>query len=361
MIVFVAGYPDESSSKEGMNVRIRSIDRYFVAQERLYLRCSWKLLRSRRRRISENCVEHDINPLLHFPSLLAFVLRSKAVYVHSVFNAFCVLPSYFLHRRIFTDIHGAVPEELQFNGKPMLGMLFNAVEKVVYKKSFGLVCVTDAMADLLRRKHSQTSATFFYAPMINDLNVCSSYCANKARPSSAGTVVYVGGTQRWQNVSLMVGAIKKCPKNLNYIFATPDIELMQEAFRGVELGDRFRMLTVAKNDLPELYLNADYGFVLREENELNQVAFPTKLIEYLMCGVIPIVLQRRIGDFKKLGFRHVLLADFVEGKLPSITEREEMRAENHRIISQLLLRANNEMATLVNRLVEHQGLMNGAN
>lgn len=53
-----------------------------------------------------------------------------------------------------------------------------------------------------------------------------------------------------------------------------------------------------------------YVFVLRDDILVNQVACPTKIVEYLNYGIIPIVLSENIGDFKELGYEYLSINDF---------------------------------------------------
>lgn len=47
------------------------------------------------------------------------------------------------------------------------------------------------------------------------------------------------------------------------------------------------------------------GFVLRDEHILNSVANPTKLVEYMWCGIIPIVKYEDLGDYSDLGYEYI--------------------------------------------------------
>ena len=63
----------------------------------------------------------------------------------------------------------------------------------------------------------------------------------------------------------------------------------------------FRIISVKYEDMPA-YLDAcDFGFCLRENNIINLVASPTKVLEYISRNVKPI-LTEYVGDYsRKLG------------------------------------------------------------
>lgn len=50
-----------------------------------------------------------------------------------------------------------------------------------------------------------------------------------------------------------------------------------------------------------------YVFVLRDDILVNQVACPTKIVEYLNYGIKPIVLSEKIGDFKEYGYEYIFI------------------------------------------------------
>ena len=76
----------------------------------------------------------------------------------------------------------------------------------------------------------------------------------------------------------------------------------------------------------------ELGKRLREDHLLNRVACPTKAIEYMATGVIPIVLCDEIGDLNVMGYRYVTLDCFLNGILPEYKEIKEMRKTNAEVI-----------------------------
>ena len=72
-------------------------------------------------------------------------------------------------------------------------------------------------------------------------------------------------------------------------------------------------------ELTEIYTKCHYGFILREDIVVNRVACPTKLVEYLAMGVVPIVDSANIGDFRTMGMRSITLEQLLRGDLPDPT------------------------------------------
>uniref|UniRef100_UPI0040266C07 hypothetical protein n=1 Tax=Phocaeicola vulgatus TaxID=821 RepID=UPI0040266C07 len=84
------------------------------------------------------------------------------------------------------------------------------------------------------------------------------------------------------------------------------------------------------------YLKNDCGVVLRKDNIVNRVACPTKLIDYLQYGLIPIVLSPHIGDFYNLGYKYIE-HDEIMNHLNSYSRSNlnDMAIANYRILTNL--------------------------
>jgi hypothetical protein len=158
------------------------------------------------------------------------------------------------------------------------------------------------------------------------------------------TVVYAGGIQAWQNVPMMLDAAAALPK-MRYIFLTGERWAMEQQAKSAHVIN-YTCNSVPPNQVPDHYLTSTYGFILRESILLNQVACPTKLVEYLYWGVIPIVLTPNIGDFSELGFMFVSLEDFCSGRLPDEDEAVQIRVTNRQVVESLFKACENELSTL---------------
>ena len=79
----------------------------------------------------------------------------------------------------------------------------------------------------------------------------------------------------------------------------------------------------------DVYSKAHYGYVLRDDITVNNVACPTKIADYLKYRIIPIVSSPKIGDFSDLGMQYITLEDFNNGKLYS--EKKMMQIVDNNI------------------------------
>jgi hypothetical protein len=140
-------------------------------------------------------------------------------------------------------------------------------------------------------------------PIFNKLS------SNTSSYQKAENVIYVGGAQTWQNVDLMVNTINKTYKKYRFTVLTHN----PDAFHGINpsASRRTTLKSVSSAQVADFYQTAGLGLILRDDIHINNVACPTKMIDYLGNGVVPVVLSPNIGDFKELGYSYFKLEDFI--------------------------------------------------
>jgi hypothetical protein len=112
--------------------------------------------------------------------------------------------------------------------------------------------------------------------------------------------VYTGGLSGWQKFEEILSIYKKfskeCKMDTSLTIITRSKDEAVKILETMEVSADVKSLT---NDevLKEL-LNYQFGFLIRENNLLNNIASPIKFLEYLSCGVIPI-LSYGVGDYSE--------------------------------------------------------------
>jgi glycosyltransferase involved in cell wall biosynthesis len=344
MILFVSNYPDNEARKDGMMQRVLAVDGHFSAWDRVYLGIRFfGNLRQRREQASDRVAVYRLNFFLHFLAIMRLGSAARCIYVHSIHNGFRALPLY-LFRNVITDLHGVFPEELRYSGKRAGALLYGLVERVTVRCSRSLVVVTDAMAEHFRRKYGSFKAVVHTIPIFDDFPIGRTGESEAARPVTA---IYAGGMQKWQNVDLMLQSLSRARQGVSCVILTPDVDAFARALAGYGMADAVTLRSADKGEVYDQYQRADLGFILRDDSVVNRVACPTKLVEYLACGVIPVVLQPLIGDFAAQGYSVLTLERFVSGDLPSREEMESMRRNNYHIIGAMRDAAARAMETMV--------------
>lgn len=348
MIVFVAPFPALSDEKDGFVQRVASIDLLVSDLPRVYLEISPRRFWSSRQYCFGQATVLQLNAFRHFFIITDWFKKASRIYIHSVYGSLMALPAYWLGTTI-TDLHGVVPEELAFNDKPWRARFFNLVERIALQRSDAVVYVTSAMRQHYQYKYGKNSAeNYFIAilPKILDERSRFEKVMDSKRDSKA--VVYAGGLQSWQNVPLMITSAAAAPQ-FRFVFLSGEAAAFKHLAVIGKVID-FICISVQPDQVPNYYLSCTYGFVLRDPVLLNQVACPTKLVEYLHWGVIPIVLTAQVGDFASLGFAFVSLDKFCSGDLPDEPEIARMRIHNRRVVERLRAACEIELAKLSREL-----------
>ena len=337
MLLVLANYPDEKTRHEGMSQRVIAIDKQYENEQRVYLFVSHRMFFSKQViRIDSNAVQYRCNLFIHFFYILGLFRKANTLYFHSVINVLPVLPMLSFIRpnqRVVLDAHGLVPEEQRMAGTRWKSKLYQLSERRIFNRCDVVITVNSAMERYFREKYPSAKPRYLVLPIMPDHLRKDRYDFPEVVDGEQIRVVYSGNTQLWQNVDVMIDVIKRnCSGRIRYDLLTGEPALMRQYLADAGLADasNIHVLTVEPEELKNYYRQAHYGFMMRGDVNVSRASCPTKLIEYMYYGMIPIIMTRRIGDFDDMGFESVLYSDFSEalGAQKSLT--------NHQIISKLL-------------------------
>lgn len=325
MVTIISQYPNQKNERDGMVQRIAAIDNLLKEKDRRYLEISlrknWTGLH-----VVENGVNiYILNLFKHFFLISKLLRESNYIYVHSIYNALRIFIFYFFFNNIITDLHGVVPDELALCDENIKSKLYGWIEKITMRYSYRLIAVTEAMSDYYIKKYPETLGKFIFISIFADKRRLQ-----RSERKQNG-VIYSGGTQKWQCTDKLLQIIKAttCIYDWTILTGNPSY------FNGVK-RDKVLVRSVKPNEVSEYYGQNTFGIILREDSIVNKVACPTKLIEYIQTGLIPVVLTPHIGDFYKYGYRYVNYDDFKNGKLPSLEALEDIRLENYKILENIM-------------------------
>ncbi len=311
-MLFIAKYPHDGNIKEGMSQRILAIDNHFENISRTYLFISYKFfLKKKKIYINDNVLQYNLSLFVHFPYIIKLLMKCKTIYIHSMLNGIYVTPflKFLNNKKIIIDVHGIVPEEEALKQKMIRARLYNIAEREIFKYVKIVLTVTDKMTEFYRSKYKDQNLIKYITYPIIPRNILSTskkdifdFNEQYVLDEDKTIVLYSGNTQEWQNIEIMVGIIKKnLHENIYYVILTGEVEKMREMFlkQGVDsqVNENIIIKSVLPNQLEEEYRRANYGFILRDDIDVNKVACPTKMTEYLFYGIIPIVKSYHIGDF----------------------------------------------------------------
>lgn len=316
-ILILAPFPDHRYKHDGMISRIKHIDKIFYKIDRTYLYVSFFKNKKKYVFKKENVVIYELNLILHFSLILQILFNSEKLYIHSIYqirHIWYLIPFY--KKSKYLDLHGVVPEELKYFSNNLISSYYMAlVEMIVFStKNLTVICVTNKMILHLKAKYPKFSGEYIlyniYPSHLADINLNENTIDNTNLEYT--TFIYAGSCALWQKIELMLDLIKE---NLNerykYIILTSNITEFEFYLTKKNIPlNRIELKTVSPEDLFKYYNNAHYGFLLRDDNIVNSVANPTKLIEYLASGITPIVLNPNIGDYFENGYEYITVDKF---------------------------------------------------
>ena len=149
------------------------------------------------------------------------------------------------------------------------------------------------------------------------------------------TALYSGGTQAWQNLDAMLDLVESAGNDVDFRFLSHDHTLIEHRIEERELAHAPSVGHCDKTELPAAYREAEFGLVLRDDSPVNRVSCPTKLVEYLLFGLVPVVRSPRMGDFQERGFAYITEDELREGFIPDAASREWMVEHNLSVVRQL--------------------------
>jgi glycosyltransferase involved in cell wall biosynthesis len=358
MIVFLSFYPDELTERDGMMQRVAAIDSMFSGHRRLYLRVSLKGYRRHTVTVRGPVSIERVNLFIHHRYIDYRLREASCVYVHSVLNALSPLPYLwkFNHKTVL-DLHGVVPEELVFMGRRKLATFYSFAEWVMVKNCRLVVVVTQKMRQHFLTKYGGylDASRILTLPNMVPRQVLPPEPRCERAESPILRLIYAGGVHKWQNIDLMMGTLRQLATVREdwqariYVPENAIFEVQEKVDQACG-GSRIAVGSLPHSEVMKEYATADAGFILRDATLLNKVAMPTKLVEYMNYGVVPIVLSPDIGDFPMLGYRYLTLNDLFDKDKLSPDRLEEMRAINSRIMAALCDSASEARHALVSLL-----------
>ena len=194
-------------------------------------------------------------------------------------------------RHIICWFQGVAPEEVHFHKLPLWKDLlypptFSFLEKYALKHADYCLFVSQSMRKHYEKKYRYNKDNYLIMPCFNqELH----YDAFTEEKYSSPTFVYTGSMAGWQcfnqTVNLFVKIKERIPKATFTIYTGQKEEAKQTLQKyGVEADIKYVPSTQISSELKKY----KYGFIIREDNVVNNVATPTKMNTYVSCGLIPI-------------------------------------------------------------------------
>lgn len=350
MILFLSKYPQtQEDLRDGLFQRVVNIDSLFREEKKIYLTASpYRYFKKIYLTDNiENRIIIQCNLILHLGLILNLYKNSTTIYIHSIHNLLYQFIFFKVFKRKYIlDLHGLVPEEFLMEGDVKRSVIFNNIEKYIYSNLKFVIGVSNRLINHYKKKYPNACPEYIVYPILpNNLEDISAEELDEIRRVEKVNFIYSGNLQAWQNIDFMLETIKKMSTNENYFFQilTGEVEEMNKKIREKNIDlKNINIQGVKAEELASYYKKAHYGFVLRDNIAVNNVACPTKLVEYMNYGIIPIVLSDEIGDFKSMGFENISVTDISDNLYP------QKSVGNVEIIKNLYLKSKTTKAFIKN-------------
>ena len=351
MLLAIGAYPTKKNEKEGRQRRIHKVDEAFSGIKRRYLDISLRKFWVIKKDYHPNVEEYHLNFFVYLPVILYFGLSATTIYVHSMVNALYVLPIYLFHGNIITDMHGIIVEENEIDERHggfvrwVRDKVYRVAEAIVVYKSRVIISVTENMKRYFLAKYHIKNSKIVVIPIFNNLHNADN--TPKHDYIKPWKVIYAGGAHAWQCVDQMIQLIVETKTLWQWTILSNDKEVFAQKLRENHLDNIVTLKSVSQEEVEEYYKKNDFGVVLREEHIINRVACPTKLVEYMQNGLIPIVLTPKIGDFAELGYKYIQINLIDVGSMEiSNEELRRMAEHNQKIIKKINKKTDKELKWL---------------
>lgn len=246
--------------------------------------------------------------IISFFALLRAQTFANFQFIHSenLVATFLVLIARYLgiHRlAVIFDYHGASPEEnWVMHGQKLLYYFYKRIEKFSLKQCDHILVVSETFKDYLRDHFKLPLEKISIVRNFLESTWLEQGTPDKWElrqrlhlPTDKLVFVYAGNFQQWQEkeiLGLLANYLEKFKNRVLFLILTNS---KQES---IPLEASVCQIRSAEHHEVYQFLQAgDFGILLRRNNVLNAVADPTKLAEYLACGLT--LLVSGIGDAKK--------------------------------------------------------------
>jgi glycosyltransferase involved in cell wall biosynthesis len=265
--------------------------------------------------------------------------RSKIRVMHarSLLSAVMLLPALFVCRaKLVFDIRGFWTDERIEGGVVRRGSIvekaLRALEKAVFRRADHIVTLTRSSVDLLRDdpRFGHPDAPITVIPTCADLKLFTPGAGLGQAKETPLVVGYVGQIGPWyrfdEMIALYEAFVRHRPGARMLVVNRSQQAEVRRAFQAAGIAeDRFEIVAANRSEVPGHIRRMDVGIVLMIDAFSNFARAPTKLAEYLGCG-IPCVGDPQVGD----------LAAILDGERVGVTMRGHSAGERDRAVDHIL-------------------------
>ena len=333
-ICIVAPYYTEAKKTDGYFRRVIFSDTLLKDVPRIFLDLENPSPTTHFTKINQNKIVINFSPKKlprRIIPFLVFLFCHRAYYesVWQVRIPFLKFP--FLKN--YVDVHGSVPEEEFLGKRYQAAQTYSEIEEATVVRADHMFCVSESMIRHFQKKYGdKIKAKMSVLPIMDEHTFETENFIEKSYKKKP-IIIYAGGIFEWQNIELMQDVINSQITKAEYQIYTPTPNLFWETWKSSKNRSKITVKSVNPDFLfNNVYPKANYGFALRDDIVVNNVACPTKITEYLRYGIIPILKSPNVGDFVSLGMEYLSLDDAFAGKYFNEKQYHQIIDNNYTVL-----------------------------
>ena len=224
--------------------------------------------------------------------------------------------------KVISDFRGAVIDEylMRYKHKNIMYKIIlkfliikiNKIQSYVCKNCDYILCVSKKLEEYLRNRYVINCSVSIIPTCIDadktrfDLEIRKKL-RKKLNVDDRFILAYCGGGQGYQKPEELVNAFINIKKRIGitfFLILTKDKEIFESSLNKLNVNkSEYLIRTTDYNDVYKYLSAADCGVLLRDSNNVNKVASPTKFAEYINCN-LPVFISHDIGDIDEINSRY---------------------------------------------------------
>lgn len=133
--------------------------------------------------------------------------------------------------------------------------------------------------------------------------------------------VYAGGIAKWQNIDEIIDKAKNNHNIKLYIYTSPKNQVTIK--KNYQLSDNIYFDFLSHEELQQALCAFDYGFLLRNKDITNFVAFPNKYSDYINARLKIVLKNQEIGFYPESNSKQRIILD-IHDNLEKVDKVDEV-------------------------------------
>lgn len=224
--------------------------------------------------------------------------------------------------KVISDFRGAVIDEYLLRHKDegiiykiilkLITIKINSIQVFICKKSDYIFCVSKKLEQYLKKRYTINCGISVIPTCIeagkSGFDLEQRIKIRRLMNLEEKIVfVYCGGGQIYQKPEALINAFINISERIEeafFLILTKDNEIFETYLKEHNIEKyRYLIKSVSHSEVYKYLSAADCAVLLRDSNNVNKVASPTKFAEYINCN-LPVYLSNNIGDIDEINRKY---------------------------------------------------------